>query len=69
MSKSRTNTGKVRSFGSLAKFFKSRSKMFFMSKPVITNPKWNPESALNTEPQFILAPVKGRTYKKSEVTA
>lgn len=45
--------------------FRSRTKMVHLSKPVITNPKFNPESALNTEPQFILAPIRGRSYKAS----
>ena len=61
---SRTNTGKVRAFGSVTKFLRSRSKMFHVSKPLIKNPKFDPESKLNTELPLIVAPIKGRTYVK-----
>lgn len=54
---------------SRTRFLRSRSRLLFLSKPVIQNPKWDPESQLNTEPQFIVAPVKGRSYNKAEANA
>lgn len=51
---------------SKTRFNRSQSRLAHLSKPVIANPKFDPESALNTEPQFILAPVKGRTYRKTD---
>lgn len=49
----------------LRNFLRSRTKLVHLSKPVIRNPKFNPESLINTVPEFIVAPIKGRTYRKA----
>lgn len=70
MSKSRTHRPNTKSL-TKSKFLRSISRMFFVSKPVMKNPKFDPEH-LTAEPMFIVAPIRGRSYvkpKTAEVSA
>lgn len=50
---------------SRTRFLRSRSRLVHLSKPVIQNPEWKDDpNVINLVPQFIVAPVKGRTYRK-----
>lgn len=67
MSKSRTKRPNTKSL-TLPKFLRSISRVVFVSKPVMRNPKYDPNK-LTTEPQFIVAPIRGRSYVKSAAAA
>jgi len=67
MSKSRTNVKVTKTTrNSLGQFARRLGRLVFISKAVIQNPKWEEGQATKNIPQFIVAPWKGRSFKKSE---